>query len=154
MKDDLLTPRPTRRFVCLPFVTVEILVADLRVRKVEDPVGLLATRVNARRALLDKLARAAVHVVRQHALLPVRHRVVEQETLRTEHLLRHALLADVELVALLRVRELSVILRALVVGRGDALQGLPVRGGPQEGQQQECLEPALLLLLGRHAGEV
>ena len=133
----------------LSFVTVEILVAHLWVGKVKDPVGLLAPRVNARRALLHKLTRAAIDIVRQHALLPVGHRVVEEQALRTEDLVRRPLAADVVLVALLRVRKLAIVLWAFVVGGRHALQVLAAGGGHGRQEEEEEKGHNGALLLGR-----
>jgi len=133
------------------FVTVEILVAHLGVGKVKDPVGLLAARVNTRRALLHKLTRATIHIVGKHTLLPVGHGVVEEQALRAEDLLGDALAADVVLVALLHVGKLAVVLRALVVGGRHPFGVLAVGQGHQgsEGEDKDHGVARLLLLLPR-----
>ena len=74
----------TRELKCVSVVALDVLVAHIILRVVEDTVSPLALRVPVWRRFLHVDPVPAVHIVRQHALLVVWNLVVKQETLGAE----------------------------------------------------------------------
>ena len=96
----------------ITIVALDVFVANILVWEVEHSIGSFALGVPVRRGLLDIDSVSAVHVVRQDAFFVVGDLVIKQESLRTKFDSGYAFSTNVEQVALFRVPELSVCLRA------------------------------------------
>jgi len=139
-------------------VALDVLVAHCFVVKVKDSVCLGASWVRIGTGFLDELAISTVDVVREDALLMVHPGCVKEQTLGAVLYRGNTLSADVKEIALLKIGELSIGLRAdevlrnvpvLLAGDSDREEEDGGEVGADHVVAEAALAPTLLSLLAK-----